>query len=186
MGQQQVESVAAEPGDHLVVRRHVFRQDLLWAAFILGLAAAVGLAHHWPLVRVAFQGELKPHLEKLRDQRREAIFQGVKTANLEQAYALHQEGKTLFVDARAPEEFAELHIAGAVNLPPDSLKTGEGQALAGSAKDRPIVVYCGQVACDAALKVAEELQSQGYTRVVAFLGGFRAWDEAGYPADTGK
>lgn len=181
-----MESVSAKPGNQLVVKRRVFRQDLVWAAFILGLAAAVGLAHHWPLVRVAFQGELKPHLEKQRDLRREAIFQGVKTASLEQAYALHQEGKALFVDARPPEEFAELHIAGAVNLPLDSLKAEGGQPLAGIAKDRPLVVYCGQVACDAALKVAEKLQSLGYTQVAAFLGGFRAWDEAGYAADTGK
>jgi rhodanese-related sulfurtransferase len=56
----------------------------------------------------------------------------------------------------------------------------------GLARDREIVVYCGQVSCDLALKVAEKLQSLGFTRVTAFIGGFRAWDEAGYPADTGK
>ena len=48
------------------------------------------------------------------------------------------------------------------------------------------MVYCGQVSCDAALQVAEKLQSLGYTRVSAFLGGFRAWDEAGYPVETSK
>jgi rhodanese-related sulfurtransferase len=48
------------------------------------------------------------------------------------------------------------------------------------------VVYCGQVSCDLALKVAEKLQALGFTRVMAYVGGFRAWDEAGYPADTGK
>jgi rhodanese-related sulfurtransferase len=65
---------------------------------------------------------------------------------------------------------------------------GEGGAglPADVPKDRPIVVYCGQVNCDAALKVAEGLQALGFTRVSAFLGGFRAWDEAGYPADTNK
>jgi rhodanese-related sulfurtransferase len=34
--------------------------------------------------------------------------------------------------------------------------------------------------------VAEKLQAMGFTRVEAFLGGFRAWDEAGYPVDTSK
>ena len=35
-------------------------------------------------------------------------------------------------------------------------------------------------------QVAEKLQALGFTRVMAYIGGFRAWDEAGYPADTGK
>ena len=48
------------------------------------------------------------------------------------------------------------------------------------------LVYCGQVSCDLALQVAEKLQALGFTRVTAYIGGFRAWDEAGYPADTGK
>lgn len=164
----------------------LFRQDLGWAAFILVIAAVVGLVHHWALVKVAFQGELRPFLEKLRTQERQVRFQGVQTVSLEQAYDLHREGKALFVDARPPDEYAELHISGAVNLPPDDLEKGPESRLAGSAKDRDLVVYCGQANCDAALKVAEKLQSLGYTRVAAFLGGFRVWDEAGYPADTGK
>jgi rhodanese-related sulfurtransferase len=168
-----------------VVRRSLWRQDLGWAAFILVIAGLVGLLHHWPLVQVAFRGELKPYLEKLRTQERAVKFQGVKTVSLPQAYAQYQEGKSLFVDAREAAEYAELHIPGALNLPPDRLKNG-GEALAAVPKDRPLVVYCGQVSCDAALKVAEGLQSQGYTQVSAFMGGFRAWDEAGYPADTGK
>jgi rhodanese-related sulfurtransferase len=172
----------AQPG----VRPRVWRQDLGWAAFILGAAALIGLLHHWQLVQVAWRGELRPYLEKLQARQREVALQGVKTVNLEQAYALYREGKALFVDARPPEEYAELHIPGAVNLPPDTLRNGLPQAVAGVAKDRPLVAYCGQVSCDAALKVAEGLQSLGFTQVTAFLGGFRAWDEAGYPADTSK
>jgi rhodanese-related sulfurtransferase len=65
-------------------------------------------------------------------------------------------------------------------------EAGLGEKVVGLNKDREIVVYCGQVSCDLALKVAEKLQALGFTRVTAFIGGFRAWDEAGYPADTGK
>ena len=60
------------------------------------------------------------------------------------------------------------------------------EQVAGLANDREIVVYCGQANCDLALKVAEKLQGLGFTRVTAYMGGFKAWDEAGYPADTGK
>jgi len=180
-----VEAGAGQSGRaELPLRRGVFRQDLAWAAFILAIAAIVGLLHHWQLVQVSWRGELRPYLEKRRAQHREVRFQGVKTVSLEQAYALYQEGQGTFIDARPADEYAELHISGAINLPPDSLQAGGEPRLAAVAKDRHLVVYCGQASCDAALKVAEKLQSLGYTQVTVFLGGFRLWDEAGYPADT--
>ena len=163
-----------------------WRQDLAWAGFILGLAVLFGLAQQWGLVRQSWQGELAARLEQVRSQRRQKQFQGVKTVNLAQAYALFQEGRALFIDSRPPEEYAELHIPKALNISPSMLKAGGAEKVAGLAKDREIVVYCGQVSCDLALQVAEKLQALGFTRVTAYMGGFRAWDEAGYPADTSK
>jgi rhodanese-related sulfurtransferase len=166
--------------------RRVFWDDLAWAGFLLILAMGFGLVKHWGLVSLAFQGDLAGHLEKAREQRRERQFQGVKTINLAQAYEIFQEGRTLFIDARKVEEYQELHIAGAVNLPPEVLEEKDNPAVSSIAKERGIVVYCGEVNCDLALKVAEKLQTAGFTQVSAFLGGFRAWDEAGYPVDTSK
>lgn len=168
------------------MRRSIYRQDLGWAAFILVIAAGLGIIQHWPLVRVSLQGALGAHLEKVREQRRATLFQGVPTVSLVQAYERLQQGNTLFVDARKADEYAELHIPGALNLNPEDLAAGGEQAVAGIAKDRPIVVYCDRAACDAALKVAEKLQSLGFTQVQTFLGGFVVWDEAGYPVDTKK
>lgn len=162
------------------------RQDLAWAAFLLGLAAAFGIMQHWPLVRLSWQGGLTAHLEQLRQARREVEFQGVKTVNLSQAYALLQQRRALFIDTRSAEEYAELHIPGALNLPPEALEQGNTPALGDAARDRQLVVYCDRANCNAALKVAEKLQQLGYTQVAAFLGGFRAWDEAGYPVATEK
>jgi rhodanese-related sulfurtransferase len=166
--------------------RRVGVEDLAWATLIFGFAALIGLVQQWPLVRLAWQGHLSPRLEQARIERRREAFQGVQTLNLAQAYARFQHGRTLFIDARPPDEYAELHIAQAVNLTPDMLQAKGAGAVAGLAKDREIVVYCGQVSCDLALQVAEKLQALGFSRVQAYVGGFRAWDEAGYPADTSK
>jgi rhodanese-related sulfurtransferase len=163
----------------------VWRQDLAWAGFILGASLLFGLVQQWPLALQAWRGELTPLLAQARDQRRAEQFQGVKTVNLAQAYALFQKG-SLFIDARPADEFAELHVPKSLNITPDMVEAGLAGKVAALAKDQEIVVYCGQVSCDLALKVAEQLQSLGFTRVTAFVGGFRAWDEAGYPADTGK
>ena len=163
----------------------VWRQDLAWAGFILGAGLLLGLMQQWELVHKSWQGELAPLLSQVRDQRRAEQFQGVKTVNLAQAYALFQQG-SLFIDARPADEFNELHVPKSLNITPDMVEAGVAEKVAGLARDREIVVYCGQVSCDLALKVAEKLQALGFTRVMAFMGGFRAWDEAGYPADTGK
>ena len=163
----------------------VWRQDLAWAGFILVAAALFGLVQQWPLARQAWRGELSPLLSQVRDQRRAEQFQGVKTVNLVQAFALFQQG-ALFIDARPADEFAELHVPNSLNITPSMVEAGAAEKVAGLARDREIVVYCGQVSCDLALEVAEKLQSLGFTRVMAFMGGFRAWDEAGYSADTGK
>ena len=163
----------------------VWRQDLAWAGFILGVSVLIGIVQQWPLARQAWQGDLAPLLAQARDQRRAEQFQGVKTVNLAQAYALFQQG-SLFIDARPADEFNELHVPKSLNITPDMVEAGLVEKVADLPRDRKIVVYCGQVSCDLALKVAEKLQSLGFTRVMAFMGGFRAWDEAGYPADTGK
>jgi len=168
------------------MRPRLWRQDLAWAGFILLLGGAMGLVQHWPLVKVSWQGELAAHLEKMRAQRREEKFQGVKTLSLAQAYALHRQGKALFIDARPAEEYQELHIAGAINIPVEALATKGAALVAGIPKDREIVAYCGQVQCDAALNTAEKLQALGFGQVQVFLDGFQAWDEAGYPAETSK
>ncbi len=168
------------------MRSRLFWQDLAWAGFILGLAAALGLLQQWELMRISWQGGLEARLAQMRDQRREAKFQGVKTVSLAQAYTLFQQGQTLFIDARESAEYGELHIPGAINLAPRDLEQGGNAKMAGIAKERDILVYCGQVSCDAALTVAEKLQTLGFGKVAAFLGGFRAWDEAGYPAETSK
>lgn len=163
----------------------VWRQDLAWAGVILGAAMLLGLMQHWEMVHKSWRGQLSPLLAQARDQRRAQQFQGVKTVSLAQTYALFQQG-SLFIDARPADEFNELHVPKSLNFTPDMVEAGLAEKVAGLARDREIVVYCGQVSCDLALKVAEKLQALGFTRVMAFTGGFRAWDEAGYPADTGK
>ncbi len=164
----------------------VWRHDLIWAGFMLGVAACIGLVQQWPMVRQAWRGELAAKIEEVRAERRQELYKGIKTVNLTQAYALFQQGQALFIDARKPDEYAELHIPQARNIQPSLLERQGGEAMAGIAKDREIVVYCDQESCDLSLKVAERLQALGFTRVQVFLGGFRAWDEAGYPADTSK
>jgi rhodanese-related sulfurtransferase len=163
----------------------VWWSDLAWAAYLLVVAAFFGLLQHGRLAGLGWRGELAGHLAKVRQDQRQIRFQGIRTINLSQAKALWQDKRALFVDARSSEEFAELHIEGAISLPPDRWAAIDAQGLPGVPLDRPLVIYCSQEACNAALQVAEKLQAKGYEQVMAYLGGFHAWDEAGLPVGTG-
>jgi rhodanese-related sulfurtransferase len=137
-------------------------------------------------VRQSWRGEQTRHIEQTRSQRRQKEFQWINTVNLAQAFTLFKNGQALFIDARPANEYDELHIPKALNITPFMMDIRGAEAVAGIAKEREIVVYCAQANCDLARQMAEKLQALGFSRVMAFMGGFRAWDEAGYPADTSK
>jgi rhodanese-related sulfurtransferase len=166
--------------------RQLFRHDLAWAGFILLLALVSGLMHQWQLVQLSWTGKLPVYLEAQQEKKTNLAMPGIKTLGLARTYELFQEKKALFVDARSAEEYAELHIPGAVHLTLELLKEKGAGVLPGIPSDREMVVYCSMLSCKAALVVAEKLNSLGFKQVSVFMGGFRAWDEAGYPADTGK
>ena len=109
----------------------------------------------------------------------------MRTLDLAQVYQSWQEKRALFVDARKAEEYQELHVQGAVNVAPETWEGLSASELMKMDRMRELVVYCSQESCDDALKLAKKLHAAGFIRVMAFTGGFRAWDEAGYPADTG-
>jgi rhodanese-related sulfurtransferase len=82
----------------------------------------------------------------------------------------------LFVlDVRTPQEYAEGHVPGAVNVPYDQLAS----RLAEVPKDKDVVLYCksGRRAGIA----AETLTANGYKRLSHLEGDMPAWIEKGHP-----
>lgn len=82
----------------------------------------------------------------------------------------------ILIDVRTAEEFAEGHIAGAVNIPVDDIE----RRLAEIPSDIPVVVYCrsGNRSARAARTLVENNYSQVYD-----LGGIASWVSAGYPVE---
>ncbi len=82
----------------------------------------------------------------------------------------------ILIDVRTAEEFAEGHIAGAVNIPVDYI---EGR-LAEIPTDIPVVVYCRSG--NRSARAASILVDNGYSEIYD-LGGIMAWTNAGYPVE---
>jgi glyoxylase-like metal-dependent hydrolase (beta-lactamase superfamily II)/rhodanese-related sulfurtransferase len=81
--------------------------------------------------------------------------------------------QTAVLDVREPEEFANGHVPGAVNLPQADLAT----RLDDVPRDRPIFVICQ--GGFRSLRAAQFLSQVGITDVVSVKGGTAAWRKAG-------
>lgn len=70
------------------------------------------------------------------------------------------------IDVRTADEFADRHLAMAVNLPVDELpgRLAEVDRLVGGDRTRPVVVYC--TAGKRAARAKAQLEAAGYTHVV--------------------
>jgi uncharacterized membrane protein YsdA (DUF1294 family)/rhodanese-related sulfurtransferase len=95
----------------------------------------------------------------------------------------------LIVDVRRPDEFAEGHIPGAINVPVEAINTAEDAAeLSGDLPDQDqlLLIYCrtGRRSKEASQKLAD----MGYTKVYEF-GGINTWEgetETGDQSDDGQ
>ncbi|HEX6536468.1 MAG TPA: rhodanese-like domain-containing protein [Gemmatimonadaceae bacterium] len=92
-----------------------------------------------------------------------------------------EQPQTRLLDVRTPGEFEAEHIAGAYNVPLDTLAEHAPEIRAGVAE--PLVLICrsGQ----RARKAEEALTAAGMTNLHVLDGGMTAWAAAGHPVRRG-
>jgi rhodanese-related sulfurtransferase len=83
------------------------------------------------------------------------------------------------VDVREESEWAAGHAQGARHIGRGILERDVETLIPD--KDAELVLYCGGGFRSAL--AARELGKMGYRRVLSMDGGFRAWQEAGYPIE---
>ena len=95
--------------------------------------------------------------------------------NMDEAITMmEEESSYIILDVRTPEEFADKHIPGAINIPNETINTEEIPELPD--KDHLILVYCRSG--NRSKQASEKLAALGYTNIVEF-GGINDW-----PGDT--
>lgn len=91
---------------------------------------------------------------------------------------LRQHPDHLFVlDVRTPQEYAEGHVPGAVNVPHDQIAA----RLAEIPRDKDVVLYCRSGR--RAQAAADVLTTHGYKRLTHLEGDMPAWIERGRPVE---
>ena len=91
------------------------------------------------------------------------------------------------VDVREPEEFADGHIPGAVNIPLGRLEIDvnshpavvEREGETRSLRERPVVLYC--LSGGRSARAAATLRRLGFANPVSLAGGILAWTGDGHP-----
>ena len=89
--------------------------------------------------------------------------------------------KILFIDARDLESFNKGHITGAIQSIPyvemvDKIFNKQGF-------NQPIAIYCDDAECGLSEELAFQLQSEGFSKIYVFGGGWNKWIEAGLPIE---
>lgn len=86
--------------------------------------------------------------------------------------------KFVLVEALPADHFHKLHLPGAINIPPDQIRSRASELLP---KEAEIIVYCSGPACHASDDAARELTEMGYSNVRRYVGGKQDWVEAELP-----
>jgi rhodanese-related sulfurtransferase len=111
--------------------------------------------------------------------------------DVNEAQMEHATSKTLFIDARNPEDFDCGTIPGAINIPFEQLPEGDlgkyfDSTLHGISKNYPIIVFCSGEECDMSTQLARNMQRVGYTNLAIFFGGAREWEKFGLGMERRK
>ena len=77
--------------------------------------------------------------------------------------------KFTLIEALPAEGYHHAHLPGAINLPPDQVRTLAPQLL--PQKDTEVIVYCAGATCHSSEGVARELKEMGYSKVRRYAGG---------------
>ena len=85
----------------------------------------------------------------------------------------------LVIDARNPEEYQEVHIPGAINVPQKKFKANKH--LLPADKNKLLILYCNGVKCGKSKKAAKLAAQEGYVHIKVFAQGMPVWEEMNYP-----
>ena len=91
-----------------------------------------------------------------------------------------RDGLVTVIDVRPPQEFAQGHLVGALNVPLDQLESRLGELT----PDREVVAYCRGPWCVLSFEAVARLRAAGF-QARRLREGLPDWRRAGLPVDRG-
>jgi rhodanese-related sulfurtransferase len=105
----------------------------------------------------------------------------VRETTPEAVYKRKQEGEQFhFIDVREDNEWQKGHAKGAIHLGKGIIERDIETTIPDH--NAEIILYCGGGYRSAL--AADALQQMGYTNVISMDGGWKRWNELGYPVES--
>lgn len=93
----------------------------------------------------------------------------------------------LFIDGRSAEDYKAGHIKGAINIIYEDLmkmtKEEKIEKMRKFNKDGIIVCYCKGGECEVSIDLAYEIAKIGFNSVNIYIGGYKEWEDKGFPVE---
>ena len=115
----------------------------------------------------------------------QTTVEGTTKIDVEEARALRERGVP-FIDVRAPVDYGNGHVPGAINLSLVTDFSREALEKTLASKDSEVTFYCHGKHCPYSAYASAKAVAWGYKRIFYFAGGFPEWQEAGYPIENGR
>ncbi len=115
----------------------------------------------------------------------EVVSKNTGAISIEEAAIKLQEKGTLFLDARAPEDYSAGHVAGALNLPVHQFDQHFLHVVQQLETSPIIITYCDGVDCPQGCDLALTLKEMGFEKVYFLADGLNEWISRGLPTGRG-
>jgi rhodanese-related sulfurtransferase len=106
--------------------------------------------------------------------------------SLEEAQKVFENQSALFLDARPAEQYAEGHIRGARNLPPEAFDVHFEKVMTNVGTEQMIITYCDGETCNLSKQLALNLKDLGFSAVRVLPNGWSRWQGRRLPIETGN
>lgn len=103
----------------------------------------------------------------------------IQVLSLEKFEKMISKKKNTLVDVRTPEEMAEGHLTGALNI--NFLGENFSNEIQKLNKNKTYLLYCRSGS--RTRRAADQMQKAGFRKVYMLEGGITAWKEAGKPTE---
>ncbi|WP_111672002.1 rhodanese-like domain-containing protein [Algoriphagus litoralis] len=103
----------------------------------------------------------------------------INVVSIDQFEKLTTKKKNMLIDVRTPEEVAEGHLPGALNI--NFLGENFSEEIQTLNKNKTYLLYCRSGS--RTRKAADQMQKAGFKKVYMLEGGITAWNEAGKPIE---
>lgn len=106
--------------------------------------------------------------------------------SLEEAKALFDQNKAVFLDARGKDLFDQGHIRGAVSLPWHEVDDYFPEVSKWLDRSMPVITYCDGESCNLSHELAIFLKHMGFSKVKVLVNGWTVWQENTLPVETSQ